>query len=203
MRKLALIGLCIAMFAVWALAQNRSGQASSSSSVPTATTPAQPSAVVKPSQKPPASAPKEGTLTVQAQFLGFFSRGEGTLTLRGKGYLIVADVQGEYTVSGFTLQKSLPRGVQIPAPWNERVKIYFGNGTLTLKGKYDAVRGNLKNASLQFRGNGAFNVSGIGKAQYGDKEINLYPTAATTLLVPEPQWQNEEPDVVPNPKLKR
>lgn len=206
MRKLAIIGLCLVILGVWAVAQNES-RPQLAPPMPPPEQSAQEQNQKAPSQntqqnpKKP-SAPKEGTLSVEAQYLGFFSRGEGTLTLKGKGMFLLSDLQGSYSVNGFALQEQLPRGVQIPPQWRGRIKIYYGNGTLTLKGKYDALRGNFRTATIQFRGNAAFNLSGIGKGNNSGKEITLYPQATQTVLVPEPEWVRQEPDVVPTPKVK-
>lgn len=204
MRTFALIALCLVIFGVWAIAQNSPSAEppSKPADQSKADTSAQ-SSTDSAKKSKQAEAKKEGTLSVQAQFLGFFSRGEGTLTVKGHGFLLVSDYRGDLSINGFTEQKSLPRGVQIPPQWRERIKIYHGTGTLTLKGKYDAIRGHLKNASIQFRGNGAFNVSGIGKVIRDGKEMQLYATAAMTVLVPEAVWQPEEPDVAPSPRMKR
>lgn len=206
MRKLAIIGLCLVILGVWAVAQN----ASKPQLAPTQPLPAQPAQEQNQSAQPQnaqqnakkPNTPKEGTLSVEGQYMGFFSRGEGTLTLKGKGVFILADLQGSYSVNGFTLQEQLPRGVQVPPQWRGRVKLYYGNGTLTLKGKYDALRGNFRTATIQFRGNAAFNLSGIGKGNNSGKAITLFPQATQTVLVPEPEWVRQEPDVVPTPKVK-
>ncbi|CUU08854.1 MAG: hypothetical protein N2045_09865 [Fimbriimonadales bacterium] len=206
MRKLAIIGLCLVILGVWAVAQNESKpQLAPTTPLPQQSAQeqnqnAQPQNTQQNAQKP--SAPKEGTLSVEGQYMGFFSRGEGTLTLKGKGMFLLSDLQGSYSVSGFTLQEQLPRGVQIPPQWRGRIKIYYGNGTLTLKGKYDALRGNFRVATIQFRGNAAFNLSGVGKGNNSGKEIILYPQATQTVLVPEPKWVTEDTDVAPVPKVK-
>ncbi len=149
--------------------------------------------------------PKVGTLTAQAKPLQFLSRGEGTLTIRGKGFILVGDLQGNITTDGFKEQKELPRGVKLQPPWDKRLRIFMGQGTFTVQGKYDTVRVSLREGSLDFRGGASFNLGGNGTALLdGQKKVTLFASATVTLYVPEPEWMKQppEPDVKPVPYKK-
>ncbi|MCX7924456.1 MAG: hypothetical protein N2554_01445 [Fimbriimonadales bacterium] len=147
--------------------------------------------------------PKPGTLTAQGKPLNFFARGEGTLIVRGRGYLIVNTVQGKMQIEGFQEMKDLPRGVRIKPPLDQRLKVYKGQGVLRIQGKYDSVRAVLREGAIDFKGVGAFNLSGMGVAYLDGARRDLTPVSTFTLLVPEPRWQQED-DVKPmTPKRER
>lgn len=152
--------------------------------------PAQPQA-----QKQPES-PKPGTFTAEGRQLNFFSRGEGTLTFRGRGYLVINTVKGKVQIEGFQEVKELPRGVRIKPPLNERLKVYMGQGTVRIEGKYDSVRAVLRDVRIDFRGVAAFTLQGTGTAYVDKVKRELTPVSAFTLLVPEPNWQTED-DIQP------
>jgi hypothetical protein len=152
-------------------------------------------------QKP--EPPKPGVFTAQGKPLNFFTRGEGTLTVRGRGYLVVNTVQGKMQVEGFQEAKDLPRGVRIKPPLDQRLKVYKGQGVLRIQGKYDSVRAVLREGQIEFKGVAAFNLSGMGTAFLDGARRDLTPVSTFTLLVPEPKWQQEE-DVKPvTPKRER
>ncbi len=140
--------------------------------------------------------PKQGTLTAQGKPLNFFARGEGTLTVRGRGYLVVNTVRGNMQIEGFREVKELPRGVRIKPPLDQRLKVYMGQGVLRIQGKYDSVRAVLREGQIDFKGVGAFNLSGGGVAYLDGVRRDLTPISTFTLLVPEPKWQQED-DVKP------
>ncbi|GIV07490.1 MAG: hypothetical protein KatS3mg017_0692 [Fimbriimonadales bacterium] len=154
-------------------------------------------------QQPKPQPPKPGVFTAQGKPLNFFSRGEGTLTVRGQGYLIVNTVQGSMQIEGFQEVKDLPRNVRIKPPLDQRLKVYKGQGVLRIQGKYDSVRAVLREGQINFSGVAAFNLSGSGSASVDGVKRNLSPTSAFTLLVPEPRLQQED-DVKPvTPKQNR
>jgi hypothetical protein len=62
----------------------------------------------------------------RGQANNFFSRGEGALVFRGRGYLVINTVQGKVQIEGFQEVKELPRGVRIKPPLSERLKVYMG-----------------------------------------------------------------------------
>lgn len=139
-------------------------------------------------QKPP----KPGVLTAQADPLGFFARGEGTLIVRGRGYFVINTVQGKVQVEGFREVKELPRGVRIKPPLDKRLKVYMGQGTLRIEGKFDSVRGVMRKAQIEFKGVAAFNMQGTGTAVVDGVKRELTPISAFTLLVPAPDWYRGE-----------
>ncbi|MFN7016427.1 MAG: hypothetical protein ACK4P5_04560 [Fimbriimonadales bacterium] len=150
-----------------------------------------------PAQQEPAAqakpqTPKTGTLTAAGKPLNFFSRGEGTLTVRGRGYLVVNTVQGNLQIEGFREVKELPRNVRIKPPLDQRLKVYMGQGTLRVQGKYDSVRAVLREGRIEFKGVAAFNLSGVGDAYLDGVRRELTPTSTFTLLVPEPQWTTDD-----------
>jgi hypothetical protein len=154
-------------------------------------------------QQPKQAPPKPGTLTAQGKPLNFFTRGEGTLVVRGRGYLVVNTVQGKMQVEGFQEVKDLPRGVRIKPPLDQRLKVYKGQGVLRIQGKYDSVRAVLREGQIEFKGVAAFNLSGMGTAFLDGARRDLTPVSTFTLLVPEPKWQQED-DVKPvTPKRER
>ncbi|MFQ3610341.1 MAG: hypothetical protein SNJ72_02505 [Fimbriimonadales bacterium] len=161
-----------------------------------------PSGGTPPPQYPAPQRP--GTLKAQGQPLTFFARGEGTLTIQGRGYLLINDPTGKLNiqVAGFQQMKELPRNVRLKAPMDQRIRIYQGQGTLTVKGKFDSVRAVLRQGSLDFKGIGAFNLGGQGKAFLDGVERQLFPTGTFTLLVPEPDWQKQD-DVKPAPNPRQ
>lgn len=147
--------------------------------------------------------PKPGTFTAEGRQLNFFSRGEGTLVFRGRGYLVMNTVKGKVQVEGFQEVKELPRGVRIKPPLSERLKVYRGQGTVRIEGKYDSVRAVLRDVRIDFRGVAAFTLQGTGTAFVDGTRRELTPVSAFTLLVPEPNWQRED-DVQPKtPKEDR
>lgn len=154
-------------------------------------------------QQPKQEPPKPGVFTAQGRPLNFFSRGEGTLTVRGRGYLIINTVQGRVQIEGFQEVKELPRNVRIKPPLDQRLKVYMGQGTVRIQGKYDSVRAVLREGQINFNGVAAFNLSGIGEAAVDGVKRNLTPTSTFTLLVPEPRFQQED-DITPvTPKQDR
>lgn len=160
-----------------------------------------------PHQTPPkqqqTQSPKQGTLTAQGKPLNFFTRGEGTLTVRGRGYLVVNTVQGTVQIEGFREVKELPRGVRIKPPLDQRLKVYMGQGVLRLQGKYDSVRAVLREGQIEFKGVAAFNMSGMGVASVDGTRRDLTPVSTFTLLVPEPKWQQEDEVKPTTPKQNR
>ncbi|OYT74798.1 MAG: hypothetical protein CFK49_06525 [Armatimonadetes bacterium JP3_11] len=147
--------------------------------------------------------PKPGTLTAQGKPLHFFTRGEGLLTVRGRGYLVVNTVQGKVQVEGFQEVKELPRGVRIKPPLDQRLKVYMGQGVLRIQGKYDSVRAVLREGQIEFKGVAAFNLSGMGTAFVDGARRDLTPVSTFTLLVPEPKWQQEDEVKPKTPKQTR
>ncbi|MEN3000673.1 MAG: hypothetical protein ABDI19_02390, partial [Armatimonadota bacterium] len=156
-----------------------------------------------PAQNAPKNAPpKEGSLRVKGESIRFFSRGEGTLTIKGHGFVLVGDLQGEIIPQGFRELKKLPRGVTLDPPMDKRIRIFHGKGTITIKGKYDSMKVALHTAEIEFRGGASFDIQGVGKGvRDGREEVVLYPSAVFTLIVPKPegqaQPQAEEPKSVP------
>ncbi len=149
----------------------------------------------KPAQaQQPQKPPKPGTLTAQGKPLNFFSRGEGTLVVRGRGYLVINTVQGNVQIEGFREVKELPRNARIKPPLDQRLKVYMGQGVLRIQGKYDSVRAVLREGQIDFRGVAAFNLSGAGAAFLDGVRRDLTPIGTFTLLVPEPRWEQEEVD---------
>ncbi|MGQ9658186.1 MAG: hypothetical protein ACUVV1_09840 [Fimbriimonadales bacterium] len=140
--------------------------------------------------------PKPGTFTAEGRQINFFSRGEGTLVFRGRGYLVINTVEGKVQVEGFREVKELPRGARIKPPLSERLKVYMGQGTVRIEGKYDSVRAVLRDVRIGFRGVAAFTLQGTGTANIDGTRRELTPVSAFTLLVPEPKWQAED-DVKP------
>lgn len=137
-------------------------------------------------QKP--EPPKPGVFTAEGRQINFFSRGEGTLVFRGRGYLVINTVQGKVQVEGFREVKELPRGVRVKPPLSERVKVYMGQGTVRVEGKYDSVRAVLHDVRIDFKGVAAFTMQGTGTATLDGVKRDLTPAAAFTLFVPEPNW---------------
>lgn len=211
MRKLALIGLALIVAGMLAIAQQATQpaqkQEADSKTTTTQTQNSQPTQTAQPKAQAKQEKPKPpGTLTAKAKPLNFFSRGEGTLTVKGKGFILVGDLQGQITVSGFQEQKELPRGVKLNSPWDKRLRIYMGEGTLTIQGKYDSVRASMREGSIDFRGGAAFNLGGTGEALLdGSKKVPLFASATTTLFVPEPEFFKNppKPDVEPVPYPKQ
>ncbi len=208
MRRLALIGFVLIVAAMLAIAQQttqsaqKQGADSQTSTQAQSASPAK-TASSKPQEKPQ---PAIGTLTAKAKPLNFFSRGEGTLTIKGKGFILVGDLQGQITTNGFKEQKTLPRGVKLNPPWDKRLRIFMGEGTMTIQGKYDSVRGSMREGSLDFRGGAAFNLGGTGEALVdGTKKVNLFASATVTLFVPEPEFFKNppKPDIEPMPYKKQ
>jgi hypothetical protein len=140
--------------------------------------------------------PKPGVFTAEGRQINFFSRGEGTLVFRGRGYLVINTVRGKVQIEGFREVKELPRGVRIKPPLSERLKVYMGQGTVRIEGKYDSVRAVLREVRIDFKGVAAFTMQGTGSASIDGVKRELTPVSAFTMLVPEPNWQTEE-DVEP------
>jgi len=92
--------------------------------------------------------------------------------------------------------KELPRGVRIKPPLSERLKVYMGQGTMRIEGKYDSVRAVLRDVRIDFKGVAAFTMQGAGTASIDGVKRELTPVSAFTMLVPEPNWQAED-DVKP------
>ena len=146
------------------------------------------------SQKP--EPPKPGVFVAEGRQINFFSRGEGTLVFRGRGYLVINTVRGKVQIEGFQEVKELPRGVRIKPPLSERLKVYMGQGTVRIEGKYDSVRAVLRDVRIDFKGVAAFTMQGAGTASIDGVKRELTPVSAFTMLVPEPNWQAED-DVKP------
>jgi len=133
------------------------------------------------------ASPALGSLTVKGEGIKFFSRGEGTLTIKGHGFLVVGDLQGEVIMQGFREMKRLPRGVTLDPPMDKRIRVFLGKGTITIKGKYDSMKVALTEAEIDFRGGASFEIMGTGKGRIdGRRELILYPSAASSIFVPEP-----------------
>jgi len=196
MKKLFALIIAFAVLVVGVAQQSNQNQQNAQ---PAQSQPAQPQKT-QPTKQPQ---PKPGTLTAQGKPLQFFTRGEGTLTVRGRGYLVVNTVQGKMQIEGFKEVKELPRGVRIKPPLDQRLKVYMGQGVLRIQGKYDSVRAVLREGQIEFKGVAAFNLSGMGAAFVDGARRDLTPVSTFTLLVPEPKWQQED-DVKPiTPKQNR
>jgi len=152
----------------------------------------------KPQKQP--EPPKPGVFTAEGRQINFFSRGEGTLVFRGRGYLVINTVQGKVQIEGFQEVKKLPRGVRIKPPLSERLKVYMGQGTVRIEGKYDSVRAVLRDVRIDFKGVAAFTMQGTGTAYVDGVKRELTPVSAFTMLVPEPKWQTEEDVQLKTPK---
>jgi len=150
----------------------------------------------QPQQPKQPEPPKPGVFSAEGRQINFFSRGEGTLVVRGRGYLVINTVRGKVQIEGFREVKQLPRGVRIKPPLSERLKVYMGQGTVRIEGKYDSVRAVLREVRIDFKGVAAFTMQGTGSASIDGVKRELTPVSAFTMLVPEPKWQTEE-DVQP------
>ena len=166
------------------------------SNAPTPQPPKQESPQPKQQQPKQPEPPKPGVFTAEGRQINFFSRGEGTLVVRGRGYLVINTVRGKVQIEGFREVKELPRGVRIKPPLSERLKVYMGQGTVRIEGKYDSVRAVLREVRIDFKGVAAFTMQGTGSASIDGVKRELTPVSAFTMLVPEPKWQTEE-DVEP------
>jgi len=200
MRTIALINGLILTFAV-SVAQQPAPTQKETGATPTAPK----KQTAQPNTKN--AAPKVGTFTAKGEGVKFFSRGEGTLTLKGHGFILVGDLQGEISAQGFRELKELPRNVKLKPPMDKRIRIFHGRGTLTIKGKYDSVKVAMTEAEINFRGNASFEIMGTGKGLIdGSKEVILYPTAAVSLFAPVPDWmkqmQGSDTEPLPVPKAK-
>lgn len=147
--------------------------------------------------------PKPGVFTAEGRQINFFSRGEGTLVFRGRGYLVINTVRGKVQIEGFQEVKELPRGVRIKPPLSERLKVYMGQGTVRIEGKYDSARAVLRDVRIDFKGVAAFTMQGTGTASIDGVKRELTPVSAFTMLVPEPKWQTEEDVQVKTPKVDK
>jgi len=147
--------------------------------------------------------PKPGIFTAEGRQINFFSRGEGTLVFRGRGYLIINTVKGKVQVEGFQEVKELPRGVRLKPPLSERLKVYMGQGTVRIEGKYDSVRAVLREVRIDFKGVAAFTMQGTGTASIDGAKRELTPISAFTMLVPEPKWDAEQEVEVKTPPKTR
>lgn len=136
--------------------------------------------------------PQPGKLTAQGKLLSFFTRGEGTLIVRGRGYLVINTVRGNVQVEGFREVKELPRNVRLKPPWDKRIKVYMGQGSVRIQGKYDSLRAVLRDAQIEFNGIGAFELAGEGEVTTGGVKRALAATSTFSLLVPEPRWRQED-----------
>ncbi|MFT0751759.1 hypothetical protein [Synechococcus sp. RC10A2] len=152
-------------------------------------------------QKP--EPPKPGVFIAEGRQINFFSRGEGALVFRGRGYLVINTVQGKVQIEGFQEVKELPRGVRIKPPLSERLKVYMGQGTVRIEGKYDSVRAVLRDVRVDFKGIGAFTMQGTGTASIDGVKRELTPITAFTMYVPEPNWGTEEDVKVQTPKTDK
>jgi len=166
------------------------------SNAPTPQPPKQESPQPQQQQPKQPEPPKPGVFTAEGRQINFFSRGEGTLVVRGRGYLVINTVRGKVQIEGFREVKELPRGVRIKPPLSERLKVYMGQGTVRIEGKYDSVRAVLREVRIDFKGVAAFTMQGTGSASIDGVKRELTPVSAFTMLVPEPKWQTEE-DVKP------
>ncbi|MCS7209356.1 MAG: hypothetical protein NZ874_07275 [Fimbriimonadales bacterium] len=140
------------------------------------------------SQQASSKPKKIGVFSAQGKILNFFSRGEGTLIVRGRGYLVMNTVQGRVQLDGFREVKELPRGVRIKPPLNQRLKVYMGQGTVRIEGKYDSVRAVLREARLEFKGDAAFLLQGVGTCTLDGVQRELSPVHVANYFVPEPNW---------------
>jgi len=147
--------------------------------------------------------PKPGVFVAEGRQINFFSRGEGTLVFRGRGYLVINTVQGKVQIEGFQEVKELPRGVRIKPPLSERLKVYMGQGTVRIEGKYDSVRAVLRDVRVDFKGIAAFTMQGTGTASIDGVKRELTPITAFTMYVPEPNWGTEEDVKVQTPKTDK
>ena len=152
-------------------------------------------------QKP--EPPKPGVFVAEGRQINFFSRGEGTLVFRGRGYLVINTVQGKVQIEGFQEVKELPRGVRIKPPLSERLKVYMGQGTVRIEGKYDSVRAVLRDVRVDFKGIAAFTMQGTGTASIDGAKRELTPITAFTMYVPEPNWGTEEDVKAQTPKTDK
>jgi hypothetical protein len=191
MRLTALIGLLILAVAL-SVAQEHNTPAPNKKPAPTQAAPQSPA---------PKPAPKIGSLTAKGVGIKIaHARGEGTLTIKGHGFVLVSDLQGEITTQGFRELQQLPRGVTLDPPMDKRVRIFHGKGTLTIKGKFDSIRAALDEAEINFRGGASFELMGVGSGKLdGQKEFTLYPGAATGLVVPIPDWMQQPSPNEPKP----
>ncbi len=201
MRKFAIIATVMSLLFVGVAQQQ---QPEPKPQQPTANTNSNqtPSGGTPPPQYP---APKRpGTFKAEGRPLSFFARGEGRLTFSGRGYVVIhvpQDNSLKIQVSGFQEVKELPRNVRLKPPIDKRIRVFQGQGTITVEGKFDSIRVVLRQGSLDFRGIAAFNVGGIGKAFLDGQERQLSATGTFTYLVPEPEWQKQDDvKVAPNPR---
>jgi hypothetical protein len=187
MRIGALIGFSILVLAI-SVAQQKDTPAPNKKPTPTQAPPQQPA---------PKPAPKIGSLTAKGVGIKIsHARGEGTLTIKGHGFVLVSDLQGEVIMQGFREVKQLPRGVTLDPPMDKRVRIFHGKGTLTIKGKFDTIRAALDEAEIDFRGGASFEIMGVGSGKLdGQKDLTLNPSAAFTIAVPVPPEWTQPPSV--------
>jgi len=191
MRRTELVGLLILAVALSG-AQEKNTPAPNKTPAPTQAAPKQPA---------PKPAPKIGSLTAKGVGIKIaHARGEGTLTIKGHGFVLVHNLQGEIVTQGFRELKQLPRGVTLDPPMDKRVRIFHGKGTLTIKGKFDTIRAALEEAEIDFRGGASFEIMGVGSGKMdGQKEFTLYPSAATGVIVPIPDWMQQPSPNEPKP----
>jgi hypothetical protein len=187
MRIGALIGFLILVLAISG-AQQKETPAPNKKPTPTQAPPQQPA---------PKPAPKIGSLTAKGVGIKIaHARGEGTLTIKGHGFVLVSDLQGEVIMQGFRELKQLPRGVTLETPMDKRVRILHGKGTLTIKGKFNTIRAALDEAEIDFRGGASFEIMGVGSGKLdGQKDLTLNPSAAFTIAVPVPPEWMQPPSV--------
>ncbi len=196
MRIGALIGFLILVLVI-SVAQQKDAPAPNKKSQSTQPPPQQPA---------PKPAPKTGSLTAKGVGIKIaHARGEGTLTIKGHGFVLVHNLQGEIVTQGFRELKQLPRGVTLDPPMDKRVRIFHGKGTLTIKGKFDTIRAALDEVEINFRGGASFEIMGVGSGKMdGQQEFTLNPGAAIGLAVPIPDWMRQpfpnEPKPIPPPK---
>jgi hypothetical protein len=170
-----------------------------------APTPQQPPKQESPQSQQPKQPepPKPGVFTAEGRQINFFSRGEGTLVVRGRGYLVINTVRGKVQIEGFREVKELPRGVRIKPPLSERLKVYMGQGTVRIEGKYDSVRAVLRDVRIDFKGIAAFTMQGTGTASVDGAKRELTPITAFTMYVPEPKWDTEQDTGAETSKTKQ
>jgi hypothetical protein len=150
--------------------------------------------------------PKYGTVKANGSPLSFMNKGEGTLKFSGQGVILISDLNGSLQVQGFKELKQLPKGVTIKSPMDKRIRLFQGQGSITIKGKYGSVRVKLRHGQMEFVGSGSLNIDGKGKYVYDGKEGNLINIGTMTFFVPTPDWmkqQVKEADQLIAPKGRR
>lgn len=144
-------------------------------------------------QKPPGDVgqPKYDRFKAKGNPLSFLSRGEGTLQISGQGVILIFDLNGSLQTQGFKELKALPKGVVIRPPMDKRVRMFQGNGRMTVKGKYGSVRVKLVQGEMEFFGSGSLNIDGKGKYLYDGNEGDLINIGTMTFFIPTPNWMKQ------------